>query len=115
MKAEKKKKKPSKPPKEEKMEVDSDSGSEEEKPTGVKRRSQRKDGEESDVGSVSELNREFCHGHSKTNLPLMRKTFMRECYPVSLLKIDGSTRVLTWSLKVPKGHLESSTISTGCR
>ena len=37
----------------EKMEVDeSGSESEEEKPTGVKRRSQRKEGEESDVGSV---------------------------------------------------------------
>lgn len=38
------------------MEVDeSGSESEDEKPTGVKRRSQRKDGEESDVGSVNNV------------------------------------------------------------
>lgn len=50
-----KKEKKEKKMKEEKMEVDSASGSgseEEEKPTGVKRRSQRKEGEESDVGSL---------------------------------------------------------------
>ncbi|XP_052800705.1 FACT complex subunit SSRP1-like isoform X2 [Mya arenaria] len=48
--------KPLKKLKREKMEVDEDSGSgsgsEEEKPSGVKRRSQRKDGEESDVGEL---------------------------------------------------------------
>ncbi|XP_052244926.1 FACT complex subunit SSRP1-like isoform X2 [Dreissena polymorpha] len=48
--------KPLKMKQEEKMEVDEGSGSgsdeEEEKPTGVKRRSQRKEGEESDVGEL---------------------------------------------------------------